>query len=74
MQQERSISSAYYIPLLRNQNEMDGWMDNVETVDSPTPVISKSKDLSKILRDICTLTYQICRFEEKINQTTTFHI
>ena len=30
-----------------------------------TLVISKSKGLSEILRDIRTLTYQICRTEEK---------
>ena len=29
--------------------------------------------ISEILRDIRTSTYQICRIEEKINQTTTFH-
>ena len=38
-----------------------------------TPIISKSKGLSEILRDIHTLTYQICRIEDKINRTTTFH-
>ena len=38
-----------------------------------TLVISKSKGLSKILRDIRTSTYQICRIEEKINRTTTFN-
>ena len=38
-----------------------------------TLVLSKSKGLSEILQDICTLTYQICRIEEIINQTTTFH-
>ena len=37
-----------------------------------TLVISKSKGLSEILRDIRTSTYQICRIEKKINQTTTF--
>ena len=31
-----------------------------------TPVISKSKGLSEILRDIRTSTYQIFRIEEKI--------
>ena len=31
------------------------------------------KGLSEILRDIRTLTYQIWRIKEKINQTTTFH-
>ena len=36
-------------------------------------IISKSKGLSEILRDIHTLTYQICRNEEKLNWTTTFH-
>ena len=38
-----------------------------------TLVISKSKGPSNILRDIRTSTYQICRIEEKINKTTTFH-
>ena len=36
-------------------------------------VISKSKGLSKILWYISTLTYQICRIEEKINRITTFN-
>ena len=38
-----------------------------------TLVISKSKGISEIFGDIRTLTYQICRIEEKINRTTTFH-
>ena len=38
-----------------------------------TLVTSKSKGLSEILRDIRTSTYQICRTEEKMNRTTTFH-
>ena len=37
-------------------------------------VISNSKGLSEILRDIRTSTYQICRIEEKIIRTTTFDI
>ena len=37
-----------------------------------TLVISNSKGLSEILRDIRTSTYQICRIEEKIIRTTTF--
>ena len=32
-----------------------------------------SKGLSGILRDIRTLTYQICRIDEKINQITIFN-
>ena len=36
-----------------------------------TLVISKSKGLSEILRDICTSTYQICGDERKMNRTTT---
>ena len=36
-------------------------------------VISNSKGLSEILRDIRTSTYQICRIEEKINRTTKFN-
>ena len=38
-----------------------------------TLVISNSKRLSEILRDIRTSTYQICRIEEKIIRTTTFY-
>ena len=38
-----------------------------------TLVISNSKGLSEILRDIRTSTYQICRIEEKIIQTSTFN-
>ena len=37
-----------------------------------TFVISNSKGLSEIFRDIRTSTYQICRIEEKIIRTTTF--
>ena len=33
-----------------------------------TLVISKSKGLSEILRDIRTSTYHICRNEKKVNQ------
>ena len=36
-------------------------------------VISNSKGLSEILRDIRNSTYQICRIEEKIIRTTTFN-
>ena len=38
-----------------------------------TLVISNSKGLSEILRDIRTSTYQICRIEDEINRTTTFN-
>ena len=38
-----------------------------------TLVISNSNGLSEILRDIRTSTYQICRIEKKLNQTTTFN-
>ena len=38
-----------------------------------TLVISNSKGLSEILRDIRTSTYQICRIEEKIIRLTTFN-
>ena len=36
-----------------------------ETMVQSTLVISKSKELSEILRDIRTSTYQICKTEEK---------
>ena len=38
-----------------------------------TLVISKSKGLSEILRDIRTSTYQICRIEEKLIRLTTLN-
>ena len=38
-----------------------------------TLVISKSKGPSETLRDIRTLTYQICRIEENTNPTTKFY-
>ena len=38
-----------------------------------TLVISNSKGLSEILRDIRTSTYQSCRIEEKIIRTSTFN-
>ena len=38
-----------------------------------TLVISNSKGLSEILRDIRTSTYQICRIEEKIIRLTNFN-
>ena len=38
-----------------------------------TLVISNSKGISEILRNIRTSTYQICRIEEKITRTTTFN-
>ena len=36
-------------------------------------VISKSKGFNEIFWNIRTSTYQICRTEEKINRTMTFH-
>ena len=45
---------------------------NVNDIQS-TPVISNSKGLSEIVRDIRTSTYQICRIEEQIIRTTTFN-
>ena len=38
-----------------------------------TLVISNSKGLSEILRDINTSIYQNCRIEENINRTTSFN-
>ena len=38
-----------------------------------TPVISNSKGLPEILRDIRISTYQICRIQEKLIRLTTFH-
>ena len=38
-----------------------------------TLVISNSKGLSEILRDIRSSTYQVCRIEEKLIRLTTFN-
>ena len=38
-----------------------------------TLVISNSKGLSELLRDIRSSTYQVCRIEEKIIRLTTFN-
>ena len=38
-----------------------------------TLFISTSKGPAETLRDIHTLTYQMCRIEENIKQTTKFH-
>ena len=38
-----------------------------------TLVISNSKGLSEMLRDIRSSTYQVCRIEEKIILLTTFN-
>ena len=38
-----------------------------------TLVISNSRGLAEILRDIHTSTYQICRIVEKIIRLTTFN-
>ena len=40
--------------------------------NTSTLVISNTKRLSEILRDIRTSTYQICRIEEKIIRLITF--
>ena len=47
--------------------------DMYEPYIQSTLVISNSKGLSEILRDIRTSTYQICRIEEKIIRLTTFN-
>ena len=39
----------------------------------PTLGISNSKGVFKMLRDIRTSTYQICRLEEKTNRKTAFN-
>ena len=42
-------------------------------IQKSTLVISNSKGLSEILRNIRTSTYQICRIEEKLIRLTTFN-
>ena len=44
-----------------------------ESTIQSTLIISNSKGLSEILRDIRTSTYQICRIEKKIIRTPTFN-
>ena len=50
--------------VIGRENEENGC--NISDIQS-TLVISNSKGLSKILRDIHTKTYHICRIEEKTN-------
>ena len=50
------------IPILRRKKKRE--------IQS-TPVISNSKGLSEIYRDIRTSTYQVCRIEEKLIRLTT---
>ena len=50
----------------------NSWTKWLTCTVKSTPVISKSKSLSEILRDIRTSTNQICKIEGKI-RTTTFH-
>ena len=45
----------------------------INTLIQSTPVISNSKGLSDILRDIRISTYMICRIEDKLIRLTTFH-
>ena len=60
----------------RNKKNINTWSSELVVLHKydiqSTFVISKSKGLSEILQDIRISTYQICRIEEKINQTTTF--
>ena len=49
-----------------------GWGCSCKIYIQSTLVISQSKGLSEILRDICTSTYQICRIEEKQIEQTHF--
>ena len=54
----------------RTAAEESPWNGQQKQLQS-TLVISKGS--SEIFRDIRTSRYKICRIEEKINQTTTFH-
>ena len=45
----------------------------LNSIIQSTLVISNSKGLCEILRDIRTSTYQICRIEETINRPTIFN-
>ena len=61
--------------LLRKNGFAEAWLfpDSVDMEIQSTLVISNSKGLSEILRDIRASTYQICRIEETIIRTTTFN-
>ena len=69
---KKTTSSDFHLKSYYDHNTALHYFQLCESVQS-TVVISKSKGLSEILRDIQTSTYQICRIEEKINRTTTFH-
>ena len=54
---------------LANRSHFEDTQNEIQS----TLVISNSKGLSEILRDIRSSTYQVCRIEEKIIWLTTFN-
>ena len=60
----------YIMHIYRMNSKIAKWLTYI--VQS-TLVISNSKGLSEILRDIRSSTYQVCRIEKKIIWLTTFN-
>ena len=63
---------TFYIQELKKKKQNKNNKKTCSFIQS-TLVISNSKVLSEILRDIRTSTYQICRIEEKIIRTIAFN-
>ena len=63
---------SFQVPLSTDKLDINGRFIMSIHVQS-TLVMSNSKGLSEILRDIRSSTYQICRIEEEIIRLTTFN-
>ena len=61
------------VSLVNHDRKLQSVSIPLNTHIQSTLVISNSKGLSEILRDIRTSTYQVCRIEEKIIRITTFN-
>ena len=58
------LGSTFRVDTSSEESQNQPWQSCLPWIQS-TVVISKFKGLSKILRDIHTSTYQICKIEEK---------
>ena len=70
----QNIDCGYSLePPLNKYKRISNVCYTVHRILQSTLVISNSKGLSEIHRDIRTATYQICRTEEKLIRLTTFN-
>ena len=72
METDHEIISKVISPSAVSRRIVASYWGQYQHIQS-TLVISNSKGLSEILRDIRTSTYQICRIEEKLIRLITFN-